>query len=121
METLRIVGQQLWERMARSVEIVEQRLRKTVEVAERSGIPYAVIGGNAVRIWVAQVDKGAVRATNDVDILIRPTDLDRLKRAMEEAGFFYRQMAGLDMFLEDENESAQRSACRLVGPDGSAG
>ncbi len=95
------------------MEIVEQRLRKTVDVAERSGVPYAVVGGNAVRIWVAQIDKGAVRATNDVDILIRPADLDRLKRAMENAGFFYRQTVGLDMFVEDENESA-RNAVHVV-------
>ena len=91
------------------MEIVEERLRRTVGALERAGIPYTVVGGNAVRIWVAQIDKGAVRATNDVDILIRPADLDRVKRAMQEAGFFYRQTAGLDMFVEEENESAQNA------------
>ena len=95
------------------VQIVEQRLHRAVAVLEQAGIPYAVVGGNAVRIWVAQVDEGAVRATNDVDILIRPTDLQRLKQAMHEAGFSYRQTAGVDMFVERENDSP-RNAVHLV-------
>jgi len=95
------------------MEIVEERLRRTVGVLEKAGIPYAVVGGNAVRIWVAQIDQGAVRATNDVDILIRPADLNPLKVAMQNAGFSYRQTAGLDMFVEDENDSA-RNAVHIV-------
>jgi len=91
------------------MEIVEQRLRKAVDVLERAGVPYAVVGGNAVRIWVAQVDPGAVRATNDVDILIRPADLSRLIQAMQEAGFFHRQTADVDMFVENENDSARNA------------
>jgi hypothetical protein len=78
-----------------------------VEVLQREGIEYAVVGGNAVRIWVAQVDRTAVRATNDVDILIRPADMERLKKAMHEAGFYYRQTAGVEMFVEQELESAR--------------
>jgi predicted nucleotidyltransferase len=113
MESLHLVGSQLWERIAQSMELVEQRLRKTVEVLQREGIEYAVVGGNAVRIWVAQVDRTAVRATADIDILIRPTDLERLKKAMLEAGFFYRQTAGIDMFVEQELESA-RGAVHVI-------
>ncbi len=95
------------------MEIVERRLRRAIAVLERSGIPYAVVGGNAVRIWVAQVDPLAVRATNDVDILIRPTDLERLKRAMLDAGFYYRRTMDVDMFVEDELQSP-RSAVHIV-------
>jgi hypothetical protein len=113
MEVLQLLGDKLWERIGRSMEIVEQRLRRTVGILERAAIPYAVVGGNAVRIWVAQVDPGAVRATNDVDILIRPSDLERVKLAMQEAGYHYRQSAGLDMFVEGENESA-RNAVHVV-------
>ena len=74
METLQILGDELWQRIGRSVEKIEQRLRKTVAVLEQTHIPYAVVGGNAVRIWVAQIDEAAVRATNDVEFLIRPRD-----------------------------------------------
>lgn len=122
VEGLQILGDRLWERIGRSVENVEQRLRRAVAVLEQAGIPYAVVGGNAVRIWVAQVDQGAVRATNDVDILIRPADLDRLKQAMQEAGFSHRQTAGVDMFVESEDNSARDAvhvvlSGRMVRPD----
>jgi hypothetical protein len=113
MESLQLTGPELWQRIERSMELVERRLRKTVGILEAAGIPYAVVGGNAVRIWVAQVDPGAVRATNDVDILIRPADFERMKQAMCDAGFSHRQTAGLDMFVECENESA-RNAIHVV-------
>ena len=58
------------ERMWRAVEKVEQRLFRSVSALEDHGVPYAVIGGNAVAAWVAQVDEGAVRNTRDVDIVI---------------------------------------------------
>lgn len=95
------------------MEFVERRLCKAVAALESAQIPYAIVGGNAVRVWVAQVDAGAVRATNDVDILVRPADLPRIKGAMQSAGFLYRNTAGLDIFVEDENESA-RNAVHLV-------
>src|SRR5689334_15397247 len=104
-ETLQIVGDELWRRIRESMEFVEVRLRKTVRALEAAGVPYAVVGGNAVRIWVAQVDKAAVRATNDVDILVRPGDLPQVKAAMCSEGFFHRETVGLDIFVEDENES----------------
>lgn len=110
---LPIRGKELWTRIGQSMEFVEERLRKAVAALEAAGIPYAVVGGNAVRIWVAQVDEGAVRATNDVDILLRPADLESAKQAMLEAGFHYRQTAGLDIFVEDKNESA-RNAIHIV-------
>jgi hypothetical protein len=112
-QKLMVLGDQLWERIARSVETIEERLRRTVRVLEETAIPYAVVGGNAVRIWVAQIDQGAVRATNDVDILVRPDDLERIKRAMTAAGFHYRQTAGVDMFV-DEPDGSARNAVHLV-------
>ncbi|MCE9545466.1 MAG: nucleotidyltransferase family protein [Planctomycetia bacterium] len=95
------------------MEIIEERLRRATRALEKAGIPYAVVGGNAVRIWVAQIDQGAVRATNDVDILIRPADLGRVQQAMLDAGFSYRQTAGVDMFVENENDSP-RNAVHVV-------
>lgn len=37
---------------------------------ERAGIPYVVVGGNAVATWVARVDLEAVRNTKDVHLLV---------------------------------------------------
>jgi hypothetical protein len=45
-------------------------------------------------IWVAQVDPGAVRATNDVDALIRPENLEQVKQVMADNGYHYRKAAG---------------------------
>lgn len=70
-----ITGEELWNHMERAVEKVIQRLRKTVSVLEEAKVPYAVIGGHAVRAWVAQVDEATMRTTQDVSTLVRPTDL----------------------------------------------
>ncbi|HUP81563.1 MAG TPA: hypothetical protein VM260_23635 [Pirellula sp.] len=110
---LTVVGEQLWKRIGESMDRVELRLRKTIKILESIGIPFAIVGGNAVRIWVAQVDPGAVRATNDVDVLIRPEDLEQVKRAMAENGYHYRKAAGLDMFLEGKDDSV-RYAIHIV-------
>ena len=102
-----IVGEELWARMERAVEKVNDRLRKTVRILEDAKVPYAVIGGHAVRAWVAQVDEAALRTTKDVDILVRPVDLPALTAAMTSAGFYHRNTSGLDMFVEHPDASAR--------------
>ncbi len=102
-----ITGEELWNRMERAVEKVNARLRKTVGILEAAKVPYAVIGGHAVRAWVAQVDEAALRTTQDVDILVRPADLPQLIKAMTEAGFHHRNTSGLDMFVEHPDASAR--------------
>ena len=94
-----IVDDELWSRMERAVEKVNERLRRTVKILEDAKVPYAVIGGHAVRAWVAQVDEAAQRTTQDVDILVRPDDLIALIAAMTAAGFYHRNTSGLDMFV----------------------
>ena len=95
--------------MERAVEKVQERLRKAAGVLEEAGIPYAVVGGNAVRIWVAQVDEAAVRNTRDVDILVRRDDLPRIRQALESIGFVYRHAAGMTMFLDGDQAKARDS------------
>ncbi|MFM7843041.1 MAG: hypothetical protein ACKPEY_02265 [Planctomycetota bacterium] len=102
-----VVGDELWARMERAVEKVNERLRKTVRILEAAHVPYAVIGGHAVRAWVAQVDEAAVRTTVDVDILVRPHDFPAVAEAMMSAGFYHRNTSGLDMFLEHPEASAR--------------
>lgn len=102
-----ITGEELWNRMERAVEKVNERLRKTVGILEAAKVPYAVIGGHAVRAWVAQVDEAALRTTRDVNILVRPGDLAALIKAMTDAGFHHRNTAGLDMLVEHPEASAR--------------
>lgn len=92
-----------WERIIRAVEKVRERLQAAVAALQAGGVPYAVIGGNAVANWVARVDEGAVRNTRDVDILIRRTDLPAAIKAMDAAGWDHANVAGVDLFVERPN------------------
>ena len=109
-----ITGDELWARMERAVEKVNERLRKTVRSLEDAKVPYAVIGGHAVRAWLAQVDEAALRTTRDVNILVRPEDLTALIAAMAVAGFHHFQTTGLDMFLEHPDASARDAVHVLI-------
>lgn len=106
-------GEVLLERMVRAVEKVRDRLLRATRALESAGVPYAVVGGNAVAAWVADVDPAAVRNTQDVDILLRRGDLDRATAAMSEAGFLYRHVRSIDMFLDGAGAKA-RDAVHVV-------
>ncbi|HLN32757.1 MAG TPA: nucleotidyltransferase family protein [Gemmataceae bacterium] len=108
-----VIGPISWERMIRAVEKVRERLERATSVLERAGVPYAVVGGNAVAAWVSRVDEAAVRNTQDVDILLRRADLERAKKVLAEAGFVYRHAAGIDFFLDGPQAKA-RDAVHVV-------
>jgi hypothetical protein len=92
-----------WERAALAAEKVKERLYRATAALERAGVPYAVIGGNAVAEWVGRVDEDAVRNTRDVDILLRRSDLEAAKAALAPAGFVYVRSFEVDMFLDGPN------------------
>jgi hypothetical protein len=92
--------QSLLERMVTAVERVRDRLKRATAALEAAGVPYAVVGGNAVAAWVATIDPGAVRNTQDVDILLRREDRDAAERAFAAAGFIRANVSGVDMFLD---------------------
>ena len=102
-----------WARMTRAVEKVRERLQRAVAALEAANVPYALAGGNAVAAWVSRVDEAAVRNTQDVDLLLRRSDLEAAKVAMKKAGFVYRHAASLDMFL-DGPEAKPRDAVHLI-------
>ncbi len=89
-----------WERTALAVEKVKDRLRRVSAALALAGVPYAVVGGNAVAEWVGRVEEAAVRNTRDVDILIQRSDLEAAKAALQVNGFVYRNVQGLDIFLD---------------------
>ena len=101
------------ERMERAVERVRDRLLRSTAALEAAGIPYAVIGGNAVMAWVGQVDESAVRFTQDVNIVLRREDLGRAAAALSKVGFLHRHAAGLEMFL-DGPEAKARDAVHVI-------
>jgi hypothetical protein len=89
--------------MIRAVEKVRERCDRAATALEAAGVPYAVIGGNAVANWVASIDEGSVRNTRDVDLLIRRADLEAAKAAMAKAGFIFENAYGGDFFLDGPN------------------
>jgi hypothetical protein len=113
MVTIRYTGDALWERIERAVEKVKDRLRRVVKALDSAGIDYAVVGGNAVQLWVAQVDETAVRNTRDVDILLPRHELPRACDALAAQGFVFRHVAGVGMFLDGET-ATPRDAVRVV-------
>ncbi|MCU0961675.1 MAG: nucleotidyltransferase family protein [Pirellulaceae bacterium] len=92
MVQVRYTGDELWQRIERAVEHVKDRLARVTAALDGAGIPYAVVGGNAVQLWVAQVDESAVRNTRDVDIVLNRPDLARAIAALQGRGFIFRQL-----------------------------
>lgn len=112
MSTATVV-QSGWERVMTAIENVRDRLHRTAEALEAASIPYAIIDGNAVAEHVGEVDQTAVRFTQDVDILLARSDLERAKSAMASHGFRYRHAASIDMFLDGPSGKA-RDAVHVI-------
>jgi hypothetical protein len=102
-----------WERMIEAVEAVRERMLRATAALRAAEIPYAVAGGNAVAAWVARVDRAAVRNTQDVDILVRRADFDRVKTALESVGFEHHELMGVDCFI-DLPDGGPRDAVHLL-------
>jgi len=99
--------------MVLAVEKVRERLRRATAALEAAGVPYAVIGGNAVAAWVSKVDPGAARNTVDVGLMVNRSGLDAVKSALANAGFVYRHLLGVHMFL-DGQDGRPRDAVHVV-------
>jgi hypothetical protein len=67
------------------VTLLEQ-LRAILAVLDGAGIEYALVGGLAVAVW------GAPRATQDIDLLVRPESVDAIVAAIEPLGFRFRAL-----------------------------
>jgi hypothetical protein len=102
-----------WDRVAMAIEEVQARLIRSAAVLDAANIPYAVVGGNAVAEWVGRIDKGAIRFTKNVDILLRRDDLPKTIEVMAKAGFQFSEALGVPFFLDGPNASP-RDAVHIV-------
>jgi hypothetical protein len=100
---------EILDRMVLAVELVRQRLERATAALESAGVPYAVIGGNAVAAWVSTIDPAAARNTVDVDLLFARADFDRAKVALEAAGFIYSFTYGVHMFVDGPDGKAREA------------
>lgn len=96
-----------------AVERVQQRLRKVTTALDAAGVPYAVVGGNAVAAWVGRVDPGATRATKDVDLLVRRSDTPAVTAAITALGFAREDLRDIVLFI-DPDEPSKKSGVHLV-------
>jgi hypothetical protein len=96
------MGWDILDRMERAVAKVRERLLRAAAALNQAGVPYAVVGGNAVASWVATVDEGAVRNTRDIDLLVRRSDLPAITAALEQAGFVRDEVLDVVMFRDGE-------------------
>src|SRR5881396_692849 len=101
------------DRMERAVAKVRERLLRATTALNQVGVPYAVVGGNAVASWVATVDEGAVRNTREIDLLVRRDDLPAITAALEQAGFVADQLLDVLMF-RDGAEGKPSEAVHLL-------
>jgi hypothetical protein len=83
-----------------AAEKVKERLRRATRALDAAGVPYAVVGGNAVAEWVGRIDEDVVRNTRDVDLLIRRADFSAARTCLEAVGFIYHEVLDVDTFID---------------------
>src|SRR5258708_29319966 len=107
------MSSEILDRMERAVANVRERLLRATAALNQIGVPYAVVGGNAVASWVATIDEGAVRNTRDIDLLVRRADLPAITGALEKAGFVADEVLDVVMF-RDGPEGKPSEAIHLL-------
>src|SRR5438874_8714300 len=98
----------IWESYLMALDEVTDRLERIARALAAAGVPYALVGGQAVALWVATREPAAVRTTKDVDILLRRDDLPRARAAAATAGLDYFEAVGVGMFLERVDPNPRR-------------
>jgi hypothetical protein len=99
----------LWERYVMALDEVTKRLERIVGALEAAGVAYALVGGQAVALWVATKDPAAVRTTKDVDILLRRQDLPQARAAAARVDFDYFEVLGVGMLLERSDPNPRKA------------
>jgi hypothetical protein len=99
-----------------AVDQLAQRLERIARALQEKNVPYALIGGQAVNVWIATKDKAGGRQTKDIDILLQRTDVPLAKAAGLAAGLDYFEIIGVGMFLE-QTDPNPRSGVHIVWAD----
>ncbi len=102
-----------WEKYIAALDRVSERLHRITGAFEQVDVPYALVGDQAVALWVASRDPAAVRTTKDVDILLNRDDLSRARGAARSVGMEYCEVVGVGMFLERDDPNP-RQAVHLI-------
>jgi hypothetical protein len=106
----------LWDSYRMALDRVTERMERIVKALDDAGVTYAIVGGQAVALWVATCDPAAVRTTKDVNLLVARIDLPKVRSAANAAGFDYFEALGVGMLL-DRGDPNPRHAVHLVWAD----
>ncbi len=98
-----------WEKYAMAVEEIAQRLVRITGALNAARVPFALVGGQAVALWVATKDPDAVRTTKDVDLLIDRVDLPAVRKAALSVAMEYFEVLGVGMLLDRDNPNPRRA------------
>jgi hypothetical protein len=98
----------IWESYLMALDEVTGRLQRITGALEEAGVAYALVGGQAVALWVATKDPAAVRTTKDVDILLRREDLPRARAAAAAVALDYFEVVSVGMFLERSDPNPRK-------------
>ena len=90
----------LWDRYQMALDAIGQRMQRITAALQQEGVPFAIVGGQAVILWVSTKDPEAVRTTKDVDILVDRSNLPQVRKAGIAAGLEYFEVLGVGMLLE---------------------
>jgi hypothetical protein len=98
----------LIERYQMALDEVARRMERICRALEQGRVEYALVGGQAVALWVATRDPDAVRTTKDVDLLLRRNDVPAARAAAREVGLDYFEVLGVGMLLERSDPHPRR-------------
>ncbi|HZZ30252.1 MAG TPA: nucleotidyltransferase family protein [Pirellulales bacterium] len=104
---------EVWQQYLMAIDRVTQRMERIISALQAANIEHALVGGQAVALWVATRDPAAVRTTKDIDLLVRRDDLPRVRAAGLAAGFDYFEALGVGMLL-DRADPNPRHAVHLI-------
>ncbi len=103
-----------------ALDDVSERLVRITNCLDAAGVPYALVGGQAVALWVATVEPAAVRTTKDVDLLIDRDDLPAARTAARSVQMDYFETLGVGMFI-DRRDPIRVMGCNSSGPASTCG
>ncbi len=105
-----------WERHLMAIDELAKRLERVTGAFQKKKVPYALIGGQAVNMWIATKDKGGGRQTKDIDILLERSTVPLARAAALTTGLDYFESLGVGMFLEQADPNP-RTGIHIVWAD----
>lgn len=88
-----------------AMDRVARLLNKVTKALDRAGIPYAVLGDNAVAAWISTVDPEATRASRDIELLTDRSHLAEMEAAVRKIGLDMVEVLGVTMFVDRKHPS----------------